>query len=72
MSRQPCGFGSQARARLSATTTSVGMLWILNRSTIPTPGLGELVGGETVAQAPVNAQMLRSLLQDAKLPVAIP
>ncbi len=42
------------------------------RSTIPTPGLGELVGGETVAQAPVNAQMLRSLLQDAKLPVAIP
>jgi uncharacterized protein YecE (DUF72 family) len=42
------------------------------RSTIPTPGLGELVGGETVAQAPVNAQMLRSLLQDAKLPVAVP
>ena len=42
------------------------------RSTIPTPELGELVGGETVAQAPVNAQMLRSLLQDAKLPVAIP
>jgi uncharacterized protein YecE (DUF72 family) len=42
------------------------------RSTIPTPGLGELVGGETVAQAPVNAQMLRALLQDAKLPVAVP
>jgi uncharacterized protein YecE (DUF72 family) len=42
------------------------------RSTIPTPGLGELVGGETVAQAPVNAQMLRTLLQDAKLPVAVP
>ncbi len=42
------------------------------RSTIPTPGLGELVGGETVAQAPVNAQMLRSLLQEAKLPVAVP
>ena len=30
------------------------------------------VGGETVAQAPVNAQMLRGLLQDAKLPVALP
>jgi uncharacterized protein YecE (DUF72 family) len=42
------------------------------RSTIPTPGLGELVGGETVAQAPVNAQMLRTLLQNAKLPVAVP
>jgi uncharacterized protein YecE (DUF72 family) len=42
------------------------------RSTIPTPGVGELVGGETVAQAPVNARMLRSLLQDAKLPVAVP
>jgi uncharacterized protein YecE (DUF72 family) len=42
------------------------------RSTIPTPGLGELVGGETVAQAPVNAQMLRSLLQEAELPVAVP
>src|SRR6266576_4925126 len=42
------------------------------RSTIPTPELGELVGGETVAQAPVNAQMLRTLLQDAKLPVAVP
>ena len=27
------------------------------------------VGGETVAQAPVNAQMLRGLLQEAKLPV---
>src|SRR5205807_9792187 len=26
------------------------------RSTIPTPGLGELVGGETGAQAPVNPQ----------------
>ena len=26
----------------------------------------------TIAQAPVNAQMLRSLLQDAKLPVAVP
>src|SRR5881275_3209514 len=42
------------------------------RSTIPTPGLGELVGGETVAQAPVNAQMLRTLLQDASLPVTVP
>jgi len=42
------------------------------RSTIASPGLGELVGGETVAQAPVNAQMLRTLLQDAKLPVAVP
>jgi hypothetical protein len=26
------------------------------------------VGGETIAQAPVNAEMLRGLLQDAKLP----
>ncbi|MGZ4256470.1 MAG: DUF72 domain-containing protein [Gaiellaceae bacterium] len=42
------------------------------RSTIATPGLGELVGGETVAQAPVNAQMLRTLLQDASLPVTVP
>jgi uncharacterized protein YecE (DUF72 family) len=40
------------------------------RSTIPSPGLGEYAEGETVAQAPVNAQMLRALLQDAKLPVA--
>jgi uncharacterized protein YecE (DUF72 family) len=39
------------------------------RSTIPSPGLGEHVEGETVAQAPVNAQMLRGLLQEAKLPV---
>ena len=28
------------------------------------------VGGETVAQAPVNAQMLKGLLEEAKLPVA--
>ena len=28
--------------------------------------------GETIAQAPVNAQMLRKLLQDASLPVAVP
>jgi uncharacterized protein YecE (DUF72 family) len=40
------------------------------RSTIPSPGLGEHAEGETVAQAPVNAQMLKALLQDAKLPVA--
>jgi uncharacterized protein YecE (DUF72 family) len=39
------------------------------RSTIPSPGLGEHAEGETVAQAPVNAQMLRALLQEAKLPV---
>jgi uncharacterized protein YecE (DUF72 family) len=39
------------------------------RSTIPSPGLGEHTEGETVAQAPVNAQMLKGLLQDAKLPV---
>src|SRR4051794_992057 len=30
------------------------------------------VGGETIAQAPVNAQELRALLQQAKLPVAVP
>jgi hypothetical protein len=28
------------------------------------------VGGETIAQAPVNAQMLKGLLQEAKAPVA--
>jgi uncharacterized protein YecE (DUF72 family) len=39
------------------------------RSTIPSPGLGEHAEGETVAQAPVNAEMLRALLQEAKLPV---
>jgi uncharacterized protein YecE (DUF72 family) len=39
------------------------------RSTIPSPGLGEHAEGETVAQAPVNAQMLRALLQEAQLPV---
>jgi uncharacterized protein YecE (DUF72 family) len=39
------------------------------RSTIPSPGLGEYAEGETVAQAPVNAQMLRVLLQQARLPV---
>jgi len=38
------------------------------RSTIPAPGLGEHAEGETVAQAPVNAQMLRALLQEAGLP----
>jgi uncharacterized protein YecE (DUF72 family) len=30
------------------------------------------VDGQTIAQAPANAQMLRGLLQDAKLPVAAP
>jgi uncharacterized protein YecE (DUF72 family) len=30
------------------------------------------VGGQTIAQAPVNAQELRVLLQEAKLPVAVP
>jgi uncharacterized protein YecE (DUF72 family) len=39
------------------------------RSTIPSPVLGDHAEGETVAQAPVNAQMLKRLLQDAKLPV---
>ena len=33
MSRQPCGFGSRPWARLSATTTSVGIVSILNCST---------------------------------------
>jgi uncharacterized protein YecE (DUF72 family) len=41
------------------------------RSTIPSPGLGEHAEGETVAQAPVNAQMLRNLLQEANLPVGV-
>jgi uncharacterized protein YecE (DUF72 family) len=40
------------------------------RSTIPSPGLGEHAEGETVAQAPVNAQMLRALLQEAGLPTS--
>jgi hypothetical protein len=39
------------------------------RSTIPSPGLGEHAEGETVAQAPVNAQMLKGLVEEAKLPV---
>jgi uncharacterized protein YecE (DUF72 family) len=39
------------------------------RSTIPSPGLGEYAEGETVAQAPVNAQMLRGLLEREGLPV---
>ena len=30
------------------------------------------VGGQTIAQAPVNAEELRALLQEAKLPVAVP
>jgi uncharacterized protein YecE (DUF72 family) len=30
------------------------------------------VDGNTIAQAPVNAQMLRGLLQEAELPVAVP
>jgi uncharacterized protein YecE (DUF72 family) len=41
------------------------------RSTIPSPGLGEHAEGETVAQAPVNAQMLKRLLQEARLPVGV-
>ena len=55
-----------------ASETVYAMFNNNGRSTIPTPGLGELVGGETVAQAPVNAQMLRTLLQDASLPVVVP
>ena len=39
------------------------------RSTIPSPGLGEHAEGEIVAQAPVNAQMLRGLLEREGLPV---
>ena len=39
------------------------------RSTIPSPGLDEHAEGETVAQAPVNAQMLKRLVEEAKLPV---
>ncbi|MGB2874395.1 MAG: DUF72 domain-containing protein [Gaiellaceae bacterium] len=42
------------------------------RSTIPSPGLGEHAEGETVAQAPVNAEMLRRLLLEAKLPATVP
>ncbi len=33
------------------------------RSTIPSPGLGEHAEGEVVAQAPVNAQMLKGILE---------
>jgi uncharacterized protein YecE (DUF72 family) len=39
------------------------------RSTIPSPGLGEHAEGEVVAQAPVNAQMLRGILEREGLPV---
>ena len=40
------------------------------RSTIPSPGLGEYAEGEVVAQAPVNAQMLRGILEREGLPVS--
>jgi uncharacterized protein YecE (DUF72 family) len=57
-------------SRLAGEAENVYAMFYNNgRSTIPSPGLGELAAGETVAQAPVNAQMLRGLLQDAKLPV---
>ncbi len=60
-------------SRLSGAAETVYAMFNNNgRSTIPSPGLGEHAEGEVVAQAPVNAQMLRALLQEAKLPVLTP
>jgi len=69
----PAFFAVHSVAELAGRSDTVYAMFNNNgRSTIPTPGLGELVGGETVAQAPVNAQMLRTLLQDGSLPVTVP
>ena len=57
-------------SKLSAAAENVYAMFNNNgRSTIPSPGLGEYAEGETVAQAPVNAQMLRGLLEREGLPV---
>jgi uncharacterized protein YecE (DUF72 family) len=55
---------------LSGASENVYVMFNNNgRSTIPSPGLGEHAEGEIVAQAPVNAQMLRGLLEREGLPV---
>jgi uncharacterized protein YecE (DUF72 family) len=60
----------QPLAQLAERSQTVYAMFNNNgRSTIPSPGLGDHAAGETVAQAPVNAQMLKGLLQEAKLPV---
>ena len=58
-----------ALAELAERSKTVYAMFNNNgRSTIPSPGLGDHAEGEMVAQAPVNAQMLRTRLQEAKLP----
>jgi uncharacterized protein YecE (DUF72 family) len=58
-------------SKLSSAAENVYAMFNNNgRSMIPSPGLGEHAEGETVAQAPVNAQMMRSLLEREGLPVA--
>jgi uncharacterized protein YecE (DUF72 family) len=60
-------------SRLSGAAETVYAMFNNNgRSTIHSPGLGEHAEGEVVAQAPVNAGMLRALLQEAELPVLSP
>ena len=57
-------------AELSGAAENVYAMFNNNgRSTIPSPGLGEHAEGEVIAQAPVNAQMLRGLLEREGLPV---
>ena len=51
-------------SKLAAKAENVYAMFNNNgRSTIPSPGLGEHAEGEVVAQAPVNAQMLRGVLE---------
>jgi uncharacterized protein YecE (DUF72 family) len=70
-SEEELGEWVEPLSRLSEKAETVYAMFNNNgRSTIPSPGLGEHAEGETVAQAPVNAEMLRGLLQEAKLPVA--
>src|SRR5437764_7579450 len=55
-----------ALAELAERSKTVYAMFNNNgRSTIPSPGLGDHAEGEMVAQAPVNAQMLRTRLQEA-------
>ena len=61
--------GPLARALRHGSENVYAMFNNNGRSTIPSPGLGEHAEGEIVAQAPVNAQMLRGLLEREGLPV---
>jgi len=70
-SEEELGEWVESLSQLSEKAETVYAMFNNNgRSTIPSPGLGEYAEGETIAQAPVNAEMLRGLLQEAKLPVA--